>query len=556
MVPINLALRDINMEERDVTSSDSWVYNMTFDLMTRVIDVINEIDPTLWLYREILRGKERATLAQTEHFLFQYDGLHLGGEDDMDEYRMIWRDFATGWYKHPRRCITATRELSCAEQELLLSQLRTEITKWFEKRRHQVPHPKTTEERIAGIKRMAEKLGCNGISGAFLKNTPAFNYPQLFGRLSEENPTSIPLREYQQDVKAALEGKPLNEIFGAFGSNIRPSEVKSDIGSYFHYMRTRRQAAKDTIINTPAEAGPKEDVELGPHRMTQGEYGDYEAAATNGGEHTRAVWERIKAEGIQIITEEEKTPAEKMGVGDMSVMFMYPNVSLQYDLSKHLLPEGRERDPDIIDKMPDPITPEFIESVRNIQVPVAFRDIRDEYDLPGMDELVKLLGEQVRGEKGSSGPVMYVPPASSSLNFDMMRAAVRDHPPFTIITSTPDLNNKGNWIDEVYRQQDIPTGAYVDGHFGAKLPDTNANVTVHVPKSRPSHGVVSMTFNKAYWPLWPKESAGTAPAEFVRTGRMRPKKIADMVKFCTFVWEYGRMLEPAWTRLGGIKKGQ
>lgn len=260
-VPIQLGLRDIDMETHNITSKSDYVYNRMKNLMIRLIDAVNAIDPSLHAYVELFTNYEREVIFHDTKFLIQYDGLRQGDNLFQAHWRLIWRDVAIQWYKHPKRCIEATRELSHAEEELLVAEFKESMAGFVK------PQPKrerSAEQEMVAAERLSEKLQRNATSGKML--------------------------------------------------------TRSISGGIYEF--------------------PDHQPNLGPHRMTRGAYGDYQAASLSAGPTVQAAWERIKSEGIEFITEDQKTKAEKMGIGDLSVMFMYPHEIKAFDFSE-IRPKGQ-----------------------------------------------------------------------------------------------------------------------------------------------------------------------------------------------------------------------
>jgi hypothetical protein len=124
---------------------------LTIDLDAEPCFQVMSVDATLGeIHRHMLDALVEFTLAlhpdnydrffrdrpHSQPFLFtgttamiQWDGFGKDDDDDFNQWRLVWRDFVIGWYKHPKRCITANRYLSEEERTQFLAECKAEFAR-------------------------------------------------------------------------------------------------------------------------------------------------------------------------------------------------------------------------------------------------------------------------------------------------------------------------------------------------------------------------------------------------------------------------------------------
>jgi len=206
MVPMNMALRNLDLDEHDVATKDDYTYNSLRDFMERLIDAVNKISPSLKLYNQLFRYASQAESFQSERFLIQYDGFVF--EDAYsDQWRMIWGDFVVAWYKHPRRSLQCNRELSQAEQAEFISQFKEDLLKQYPQE-PPVPPIDPNAEREKAI-RFADRLNRNALFGK-MGATPALEegLKERFSQFVKERQTMKKLVEAEAPLTMPADGMP------------------------------------------------------------------------------------------------------------------------------------------------------------------------------------------------------------------------------------------------------------------------------------------------------------------------------------------------------------
>lgn len=89
------------------------------------------------IFRAFPWDVENATKEECKVFGNKLIEIHFDTTSDTanPQWRLIWRDFVIGWYKHPRRCITVNRLLSDEERTQFITECKFSLHEYVTKSR-------------------------------------------------------------------------------------------------------------------------------------------------------------------------------------------------------------------------------------------------------------------------------------------------------------------------------------------------------------------------------------------------------------------------------------